>query len=72
MTARPSCRDYDKLTGTSQRWHDLIGLYTRFGDVRELLEGVDDRYVIVNAGDELALRFPAPRPRRRAGCATSC
>jgi hypothetical protein len=28
--------------------------------VRELLEKVDDRYVIANAGDELALRFPAP------------
>jgi hypothetical protein len=30
--------------------------------VRELIETVDDRYMIVNAGDELALRFPAPAP----------
>jgi hypothetical protein len=56
----PEVPRYDTLIGTSQRWNDLIGLYTRFGDVRELLEKVDDRYVIANAGDEMALRFPAP------------
>ena len=45
------------------RWRDLEGYYTRFGDVRELLRTVDDRYVIMNAGDELRLRFPeAPPP----------
>lgn len=53
---------YDHITQTSQRWRDLIGYYTRFGDVRELLTKADDRYVIMNAGDELALRFPAPLP----------
>ena len=58
----PELPHYDTLAGTSQRWRDLIGFYTRFGDVRELLEKVDDRYVIANAGDELALRFPAPPP----------
>ncbi len=56
----PELPDYNVLDGTSQRWRDLIGYYTRFGDVRELLKGVDDRYVIANAGDELALRFDAP------------
>ena len=30
--------------------------------MRELLAGVDDRYVIMNAGDELAFRFPVPSP----------
>jgi len=58
----PELPDYRTLTGTSQRWRDLIGFYTRFGDVRELLEKVDDRYVIANAGDELALRFTAMPP----------
>jgi tetratricopeptide (TPR) repeat protein len=58
----PELPHYDAITGTGQRWRDLIGFYTRFGDVRELLEQVDDRYVIANAGDELALRFPAPPP----------
>jgi hypothetical protein len=43
-----------------QPWRDLTGFYTRFGDVRDLLAEVDDRYVIMNAGDEIALRFPVP------------
>jgi len=47
------------LAGTAPRWRDLEGYHTRFGDVRELLAAVDDRYVIMNAGDEIALRFPA-------------
>jgi tetratricopeptide (TPR) repeat protein len=58
----PELPQYDTLVGTGQRWRDLIGFYTRFGDVGELLKAVDDRYVIANAGDELALRFPAPTP----------
>jgi hypothetical protein len=53
------------LAGTAPLWRDLEGYYTRFGDVRDLLRGVDDRYVIMNAGDELRLRFPeAPPPAR--------
>ncbi|MHC5544584.1 hypothetical protein ACYOEI_40655, partial [Singulisphaera rosea] len=58
----PEVPQYHILTGRSQRWNDLIGLYTRFGDVSELLEKVDDRYVIANAGDEVTLRFPAEAP----------
>jgi Flp pilus assembly protein TadD len=50
------------LDGTMPRWRDLEGYYTRFGDVRDLLLGVDDRYVIMNAGDELQLRFAAAQP----------
>ena len=52
------------VEGVAARWRDLEGFHTRFGDVRELLLTVDDRYVIMNAGDELALAFPeAPAPR---------
>ena len=58
----PEIPDYDHLSGTAQRWRDLAGYYTRFGDVRELLKATDDRYVIMNAGDELSLQFPAPPP----------
>jgi tetratricopeptide (TPR) repeat protein len=58
----PEIPDYSHLAGTAQRWRDLSGYYTRYGDVRELLAHVDDRYVIMNAGDELSLRFPAPAP----------
>ncbi|HWP44466.1 MAG TPA: hypothetical protein VNO14_14570, partial [Blastocatellia bacterium] len=58
----PELPDYDRIKTTSQRWRDLIGYYTRFGDIRELLAEVDDRIVIVNAGDEIVLRFAAPPP----------
>jgi tetratricopeptide (TPR) repeat protein len=59
----PEIPHYSEILGTTQRWRDLIGYYTRYGDVRELLKNVDDRYVIVNSGDEMSLRFqeqPAP------------
>jgi tetratricopeptide (TPR) repeat protein len=58
----PEIPDYNQLAGTAQRWRDLSGYYTRYGDVRELLAEADDRYVIMNAGDELSLRFPALPP----------
>ena len=56
----PEIPDYNHLLATTQIWRDLSGYYTRYGDVRELLAGSDDRYVIMNAGDELTLRFKAP------------
>lgn len=58
----PEVPDYNRLSGSKQIWRDLIGYYTRFGDVRELLLRADDRYVIMNAGDEIAFRFAAPAP----------
>jgi ASPIC and UnbV len=57
----PERPEYE-LAGTSPRWRDLEGYYTRFGDVRPLLGLVDDRYVILNAGDELLMRFAAAPP----------
>ena len=59
---QPEIPVYDKIANVTQRWRDLVGYYTRFGDVRELLGGVDDRYVIMNAGDELKMSFRAPAP----------
>lgn len=58
----PAIPDYNHLMATTQIWRDLTGYYTRYGDVRPLLKQIDDRYVIMNAGDELALRFPALAP----------
>jgi Flp pilus assembly protein TadD len=58
----PEIPDYDHLASTSEIWRDLSGFYTRFGDVRTLLTDADDRYVIMNAGDEMSLRFTAPAP----------
>jgi tetratricopeptide (TPR) repeat protein len=58
----PEIPNYDQMLGSKQRWRDLIGYYTRYGDVRELLKSVDDRYVIVNSGDEMSLRFAEQPP----------
>ncbi len=58
----PELPDYDKIASTGQIWRDLEGYCTRYGDVRELLDKIDDRIVITNAGDELRLRFHAPAP----------
>lgn len=56
----PEIPEYGRLASTAPIWQDLPGFYTRFGDVRELLAKTDDRYVIMNAGDEMALRFADP------------
>lgn len=58
----PKLPDYNEISGTTQRWRDLEGFHTRFGDVSELLEKIDDRYVIMNAGDEMILHFDAAAP----------
>ena len=55
----PEKPDYNKILTTGQRWRDLEGFYTRFGDVLELLKNTDDRFVLVNAGDEIVLKFAA-------------
>jgi hypothetical protein len=58
----PELPRYDEIANTAVRWRDLVGYYTRFGDVSELVRSVDDRYVIMNAGDELRLSFAALPP----------
>ena len=58
----PEVPNYSQIEGTKQRWRDLIGYYTRYGDMRELVNKIDDRYVIVNSGDELSLRFSEQPP----------
>jgi hypothetical protein len=58
----PELPHYDRIVSRRQHWRDLIGYHTRYGDVRELLEKIDDRYVILCGGDEVVLRFKAPPP----------
>lgn len=58
----PEIPDYQVLEATVPVWQDLVGFHTRFGDVQELLSEVDDRYVIMNAGDEMVLRFEEAAP----------
>jgi len=62
----PETPDYNHFEGSKQRWRDLVGYYTRYGDVRELLNKIDDRYVIMNSGDEMTFRFPE-QPAPAAG-----
>jgi tetratricopeptide (TPR) repeat protein len=58
----PETPIYERVANTTQRWRDLVGYYTRFGDVNPLLASVDDRYVIMNAGDEFRLQFAEQPP----------
>jgi hypothetical protein len=52
----PHIPNYQTVT-TAPRWRDLVGLYTRYGDVLRLLLESDSKYVIMNAGDELSIEF---------------
>ena len=58
----PEIPHYDRFRSSTRQWFDLEGYYTRFGDVRPLLRSVDDRYLIMNAGDEIRFEFPALPP----------
>lgn len=55
---RPERFDWNVLA-EFPRWNQHPGLYTRYGDVTELTHDVDDRFVILGAGDALTLRFDA-------------
>ena len=64
---RPEGFEYERWSSTTM-WNPTPGLYTRYGDVRELLTGADDRPVIMGSGDELRLLFDAHRlPALAAG-----
>lgn len=50
--------NYYKVT-KGQKWRDLTGYYTHYGDVLPLLQKADDEYVIANSGDEISIKFDA-------------
>ncbi|CAN5751824.1 hypothetical protein BH23GEM7_BH23GEM7_06470 [soil metagenome] len=58
----PELPDYGTLASTAPLWRDLEGYHTRFGDVLPLVDSIDGRYVIMNAGDELLFRFAEAAP----------
>jgi len=59
---QPDTFFYDSVSSNSF-WNPTPGLYTRYGDVRELLRDVDDRLTILGSGDEIRLQFAAlPAP----------
>ena len=54
----PHWPNYYQVT-TGPKWRDLTGMYTRYGDVTMLLQKTDNKYLIMNSGDELSLYFAA-------------
>ena len=46
-------------TSKGQKWRDLTGYYTRYGNVLPLLQEADDEYIICNGGDEVTMDFDA-------------
>ena len=54
----PSLYTYDRILET-ELWGAHEGYYTRYGDVRPLVDAIDDQYVITHHGDELRLTFEA-------------
>jgi tetratricopeptide (TPR) repeat protein len=55
---QPETFDYSVISAVSN-WNPTRGLYTRYGDVRPLLAGIDDHFVVFGSGDELSLSFTA-------------
>jgi hypothetical protein len=55
---QPDTYTYAPVSATTW-WNPTAGLYTRYGDVSELLQQVEDRLVILGSGDEIALEFDA-------------
>jgi tetratricopeptide (TPR) repeat protein len=55
---QPDTYVYGSVSATSS-WNPTSGLYTRYGDVKELTGDVDDRLILMGSGDELSLRFSA-------------
>jgi hypothetical protein len=47
---------------TTPKWPNMLGHFTRYGDVLELLTARDDRLLVMGAGDETTLRFAAIAP----------
>ncbi|MFH0945359.1 MAG: FG-GAP-like repeat-containing protein [Planctomycetota bacterium] len=54
----PTLYDYQRLDH-GVPFKIMSGDYTKFGDVRPLLNSVDDRFVIMGRGEELRLEFDA-------------
>lgn len=62
----PDGYDYNHVS-TAPKWAPMAGLFTRYGDVTELLQRDDDLTVVFGSGDELTVAFDAPRSGPPAG-----
>ena len=59
-TDGPQWFDYNRVI-TEPKWRDLVGSYTRYGDVTPLLLESDDQYVMINSGDEISIVYEASK-----------
>lgn len=55
---QPEHFDYHALRPLAM-WNPTPGMYTRYGDVKRLIERVDDWFVVMGSGDEVRLEFDA-------------
>lgn len=55
----PERYDYQSLS-TNIQWPPMQGGFTRYGDVKALVESGDNRLVIMGSGDEMQLQFAVP------------
>jgi len=57
---REQPEEFEYLTPAAvSNWNPTPGYYTRYGDVTPLLSSVDDKMVIMGAGDEVRISFDA-------------
>jgi len=52
----PQWFDYNSVK-KEPKWRNQTGKFTRFGDVTPLLQKSDNKYVILNPGDEITINF---------------
>ena len=57
----PPVYDFERVSLVSP-WKAMTGRYTREGDVRDLLLGLDERFVVSRPGDAISLSFAAGAP----------
>ena len=60
LRKQPDTFFYDRVEPASF-WNPTPGFYTRYGDVRELVDEIDDKLIVMGSGDELRLHFDASR-----------
>lgn len=62
----PERYNYQSLSQTIE-WPPMQGGFTRYGDVKPLVEAADNRLVIMGSGDEMCLRFAEPAQALKPG-----
>ena len=62
----PEDYDYQNVSRVP-KWAPLNGHFTRYGDVRELLQATDNRLTVIGSGDEITLEFAGPENPPPAG-----